>query len=126
MVEVAQPVEAELADSLGGELAAAACDRELDPVDESLDLVGCDLALVGRAQQRRPQLRPVEALALAVALSHMKRLGRAPLEGGEAVAAGRALATAPQGGTVLGFAALKHPGRLVASRTFHPLGFYSA
>ena len=36
--------------------------------------VGSDLALVGRAQQRRAQLRAVEALALAVALADGERL----------------------------------------------------
>ena len=77
MVELAQALEAELADPLRAELAAAGLDRQLDPVDDRLDVVGADRALVGRAQQRRAQLRPVEALALAVALADEAARARA-------------------------------------------------
>ena len=40
MVEVAQPLKAELADAVGTELTARRLDRQLDPVDERLDVGG--------------------------------------------------------------------------------------
>jgi hypothetical protein len=52
---------------------------------------------VRRAQEGSAKLGPIEALALAVALDHVRRLGLALLEGGEAPPAAGALTASPDG-----------------------------
>jgi hypothetical protein len=68
MVEVAQALQTQVTDPVRTELTAPRFDRQLDAVDQRLDVGRADLTLVRRSQQRRPELGPVEALALAVAL----------------------------------------------------------
>ena len=58
---------------------------------------------------------------LAVALDHVGRLGVAPLEGGEALAALRALAAAPHDVPVGRAAALQDAGRSAARGTIHAI-----
>jgi hypothetical protein len=52
-VEPTQPVEAHLADTVRGDLAAGVLGLGLDPIDQRLDVGRRDRALVGGAQQSR-------------------------------------------------------------------------
>jgi len=93
VVEVSESFEAELPDTGGRELPAGVASLALDPVDNLVQAPRVDVALVGGADERAAELRPVERLAVAVALDHLERLGDRSLVRGEAVTAGRALAT---------------------------------
>jgi hypothetical protein len=107
MVEPAETVEADLADSLGAELTAGAAALVLYPADDQLEVARIDVALVGGPDQTPAELRPVEGLTLAAALDHLKGLGLAALEAGEAPPALAALAAPPNGGATLGAPALE-------------------
>jgi hypothetical protein len=107
VVEPAETVEADLADSLGAQLAAGAAALVLYPVDDQLEVARIDVALVGGADQTSAELRPVEWLALAAPLDHLERLGLAALEAGESPPALAALAAAANGGAALGTPALE-------------------
>jgi hypothetical protein len=124
VVEIAETLQAELANLIGAELTTTRLHRQLDPIDERLDVAGTDLTLVSRAQQRGTKLRAIEALLLAVALADEHRLAVAPLIGGEAVPARRALAPAPGSPAILGAAGLQNGRRAAAARTIHLRRFY--
>ena len=101
-VQFAERSEAELADPLGGELAAGMLHRGLDPPDDPLDLVRRDPPLVGGVQKCGPELGPVESLARAAPLHYIEGVGLAALEGGEALTAFDALSAAARHGAALG------------------------
>src|SRR5688500_9443440 len=118
-VEIPQAGEAQRADLARPKLPAGLTELRGDAVDELLDLVGADRALVGGAHQRRAQLRRVEALALAVALADEKRPRVPALIGGEALATDGALAPPTQRRAAVGRARFDDVARLCADGTVH-------
>ena len=82
---------------LGLDLAPAAAHRRRDRLGQLLELLVRHRPLVGRPHEPAQELLAVEALAPPAALEH--RHGRLldALVGGEALAAGLALAPAPHG-----------------------------
>jgi hemolysin III len=118
-VEVAEALEAELADTFRGELAPRRGDRKLDPLDQALDVARRDRALVGCPDQRRPQLGPVERLADAIALADIQTRPLEPLVGGVAAPTRRAFPAAADSGAVLGSATLENASLTCAARAIH-------
>src|SRR5262249_40919527 len=115
---LAELLQTELADPLRGQLVVGA-GRQLDSVDDRLDIGGDHRPLVGRAEKRRPKLRPVESLPLAVALDHVDGVRVAVLEGREPMAAAGALAAPANGRAVGRTATLQDSRRSVAAGTQH-------
>src|SRR3954453_20249708 len=74
-VELAEPVEAELADAGRAQLSPRVADLSFNPIDEDSELPGIELALVGGAVEAAQELVPVEGLAGAVALEHREGIG---------------------------------------------------
>src|SRR4051794_19850170 len=97
VVEFLQPVEAELGDPCGLKLAAGVADLPLHNIGNEGEAAGIDVALVAGPVEAAEQLLAIEGLAMAVPVDDDERLWDRPLVGGEAVAAGRALAAAAGG-----------------------------
>ena len=117
MVEPAQPLEAELGNPLGAELASRLPRLGLDPLDDRLEVARIDVALVGGADQAAKELGSIEWLPVAVALDHFECLGNCPLIGGEAMATATALTAAPD--RLCGLPGLEDSSGCVAARTVH-------
>jgi hypothetical protein len=96
-VEVSEAFETEPPDLLGGQLAPGALDLAGDLLNECVDLRSSHGPLVGRSLQSAAKLLGVEALARAVALDHIDRLGIAALVGGEPLTAIGAAAASAHG-----------------------------
>jgi hypothetical protein len=105
VVELAQSIETELADPLGAQLAAGGPDLLLDNIGNEGEAAGIHVALMGGAGQASQQLLPIERLPAAIALDHFETLRDGPLIGGNAMAAGAALAPPADG-------AIRHPAGL--------------
>jgi hypothetical protein len=109
-IEPSETLEAELADSLGRDLAHP-LRFGLDAFHDRLELSRVDVPLVGSTNQAAAELVAVEGSAPAIPLDHHERVGNGALIGGEAVAARRALPAAPQRGAALGLPGLEDRGR---------------
>jgi hypothetical protein len=119
VIDCVQSIEAHLTDLVGTQFASGVLGLALDPVHDQLELARIDVELVRRPRQGASQLRPVERLALSVALHDPGRLVLAPLERGEAPPALLALAPAPDGGAVLGLSRFEGSRLGVAGGTEH-------
>src|SRR5690606_17719730 len=111
VVELAQLGDHELADPARADLALGGhAELVHHRAHRRLDLLFGDRPLVQRAVETQPQLARIERLTPAVALDDGWQLELDGLEGGEALAAGLALAPPADGGTVLGRARVDDPG----------------
>src|SRR4051794_28985175 len=117
-VEFAQSIETELADSLGAQLAAGVPDLLLDNIGDEGEAARIHVALVGRPGQASQQLPAIEQLPAAIALDHFETLRDGPLIGGDAMAAGAALAP-PADGAIPPLAGLEGLGGGVAAGAGH-------
>src|SRR5919204_2158905 len=120
VVERLELVQAELADPLGLQRTGIRR-RDLDPVDDRLDVDGGDRPLVGGGEQGAAELRAIEALALAASLAHVRRFRLAPLERGEAPPAGGASPAAADRVAIGRPTALQDASGSAAGRTNHLL-----
>jgi hypothetical protein len=120
VIELGQSIETELGDPGGHDLASGPPCFALNPVDDSLQPPGIDVALVRGPDQGAAELPAVERLAVAVPLDHLDGLGDSALVGGEAVPARRALTTPAKGATI-GSARLERLAGSLATGTVHSL-----
>src|SRR2546427_2505127 len=121
IVHLLQLAHHHLADHAARDLALA--EREdalLDPVDRLVHVLGRHRPLVQRAHEAGADLLAVVGNAGAVGLDHHGHRELDALVGGEALAAGLALAPPARAVAVLGLARVDHRGVLgLAERAFH-------
>src|SRR5690349_4375664 len=122
LVELLQLAHHQLADLARRHFALAAAAQVVDDLAHRVvDVVAGDGPLLQRALEARAQLALVEGLAPFAALDDCRQLQLRRLEGIEALAALRALATAAHGGAVLGQPRIDHARVFVlAERAVHP------
>ena len=109
LVEAGQRLHHQFADHRGGDLVLAhAFQAAHDAGDHAVHPLGLDRALAQRMRDRAFQLVALEGLAAVVLLDDDQLAQLHALEGGEAAAAGRAMAAAADGRIVLAGTAVLH------------------